>query len=379
MATTLEDIHQDIIQKHILPRLDGPSLWTIATATASSSSSYLRSLCSDDDHYKLWTDVSMSTWPSITHPRVHQIISTFPNGYRSFFQDSFPSLFTYSPSYLSYLHQKNKNKTKLTNVKPIPKTNLHQNDHQRMTSCDHHPLSSKLISLVDIRYKGNIIYSKTHFTDTTNDHFLSSPFQIVLNESTHVPKKFDELAPLNDEETLSFLKESMTLNWIIINPTHKRAGNLSTIKPVSVKYGWVSNEINLQYITVLPGCNPKDEMVKCKIQLVLLESNIEGDVILQVKEISLKAQDLVSSNWLNGKDFMVITQRAILEENNVKRSVIDDERRLMSHIQLKQIKKDQKEAKKEEEKKKFVAKFNYAGLMSLLFCYYIYFFLSTSI
>nr|XP_043615729.1 F-box protein At2g27310-like [Erigeron canadensis] len=317
MATTLEDIHQDIIQKHILPRLE-----TITTATASSSSSsssYLRSLCSDDDH-KLWTDVSLSTWPSITCPRVHQIISTFPNGHRSFFQDSFPSLFTYSPSYLpNSPDQKNKNKIKLTRVKHLPKNILHQNDHQ--------------CSLVNIRYNGNIIYSKAHFTNTKSDHFLSSPFQIVFFFSNgHLPEKFEELAFLNDEETLSFLKESMTLNWIIINPTQKRAGNLSTIKPVSVKYGWVSKEINLQYITILPRCNPNDELVKCKIQLVLLESNIEGDVILQVKEVSLKVQDLVSSNCLNGKDFMVIIQRAIMEENNVRRIAIDDERRLMSHM-----------------------------------------------
>nr|XP_043617624.1 F-box protein At2g27310-like [Erigeron canadensis] len=201
MATILEDIHQDIIQKHILPRLDGPSLWTIATATASST--HLRSLCID---HKLWADVSMSTWPSITHPHVHQIISTFPKCYYSFFRDSFPSLVTYPPSkYLSNSH--------------------HEKDHS---------LPSELISLVDIRYKGNIIYSTAHFTNTTSDHFLSSPFQIVLNESTHVPEKFNDLEISNNEASLSLLKESVTLNWIIINPSLKRAGNLSIIKPVIV-------------------------------------------------------------------------------------------------------------------------------------------------
>ncbi|KAM0039315.1 putative F-box-like domain superfamily protein [Helianthus debilis subsp. tardiflorus] len=85
-TTTLTTLSSDIIHTHILPRLDGPSL--SATTTVSS---HLHHLCSDDP---LWADVTKSTWPSTTHPRVNTLISTFPSGHRSFFHDSFPALFS---------------------------------------------------------------------------------------------------------------------------------------------------------------------------------------------------------------------------------------------------------------------------------------------
>nr|GEW67642.1 F-box protein At2g27310-like [Tanacetum cinerariifolium] len=83
---SLTDINLNIIQTHILPRLDGSSL-----TNTSAVSSELQSLCSDDD---LWSPISKSTWPSITDPRVDNIISTFPGGHRSFYKDSFGALFT---------------------------------------------------------------------------------------------------------------------------------------------------------------------------------------------------------------------------------------------------------------------------------------------
>ncbi|KAK7392643.1 hypothetical protein VNO78_21087 [Psophocarpus tetragonolobus] len=82
-ATTLSDIHPDVIQTHILNRLPGPAL---ASAAATCSQ-----LCTLTSHDPLWENACHATWPSTLSPRVRQVIRTFPNGARSFFADSFPS------------------------------------------------------------------------------------------------------------------------------------------------------------------------------------------------------------------------------------------------------------------------------------------------
>ncbi|KAI3705514.1 hypothetical protein L1987_75753 [Smallanthus sonchifolius] len=336
-TTTLSDIHQEIIQTHILPRLDGRSLST--TATVSSS---LHALTSD---HNLWSQISRSTWPSITHPRVDDVIYTFPGGHRSFFDDSFPSLTTeinHRDRYLS-------------------KSTLKQQPD--CSSCNTCP--SQLISAVDIRYQTDIIYSNVQFTDVTTE-FLSSELQIKLNEdatSNGINLEVDELAGV-DEETLSHLKESVTLNWILIDPTLKRAGNLSSIKPVTAKKDWVTNETILLYDTVLPGCDP-NEMVLCRIHVVL---GVGGQG-LHVKEVMMKLID-VDSCWLRGREFLVITQGAILGESNVRRKVVDDDDRRKSRREFKEIRRQRKEF--EEDKRENAIRMNYIGIL-VSFCFSLFF------
>ncbi|KVI06840.1 F-box protein At2g27310-like [Cynara cardunculus var. scolymus] len=341
-TTTLHDIHPHIIQTHILPRLDGPSLSTVAAA-----SSFLQALCSDDH---LWAHVSNATWPSITHPRVQRLISTFPAGYRSFFDDSFPVLVTH----------RNRRRTW---SKSKPDCYLHLSSR--------HPCPSELISAVDIRYKDNVIFSRVEFTNTTND-FLSPAFRIELNNKQEnfqsINLKVDELAGA-DQETLSHLKESVTLNWILIDPTLKRAGNLSSIKAVSARQDWMTNETLLRYVTVLPGREP-NEVVQCRIQVVLGAG--EGGVGLHVKEVTLKLQDLDCS-CLNGRDFLVITQGVLLGEDEVKRKVVGDGEVRKMYMEFKQMKRQRSEwMKKEEEKMEFAIKLNYV-LMLVSFLFSVYF------
>ncbi|CAH1443864.1 unnamed protein product [Lactuca virosa] len=293
MATTFSDVHPSIIQTHILPRLDGLSLFSTAAA-----SSYLQHLCTDEN---LWSHICKSTWPSIADPRLHDIISTFSAGHRSFFQDSFPAL--------------------VTDVN-------HQN-HLHDLNCSSHRSPSQLISAVDIRYQNDIIYSIAEFTETT-DEFLSSPLRIKLNhdlESKHAPGilrsinlNVDEFAGA-DEATVSHLEESLSLNWIIIDPTQKRAGNISSIKPIGVRQGWMTNQTYLVYAIVLPGCDP-NKMVQCRIQVVLAVA--AGGVGLHVKEVMLELMDLDFCR-LKGRDFLVSIQGALSEENNVRRKMVDAE------------------------------------------------------
>ncbi|KAI3705513.1 hypothetical protein L1987_75752 [Smallanthus sonchifolius] len=320
MATSLSDIHQDIIQTHILPRLDGRSLST--TATVSSS---LHALASD---HNLWSQISRCTWPSITHPRVDDVISTFPDGHRSFFEDSFPSLIT-------EINHRDRYHSKSTLKLPD------------CSSCNTWP--SQLISAVDIRYQTDVIYSNVQFTDITTE-FMSSEIQINLNKDAtgnRINLEVDELAGV-DESKFSHVKESLTLNWILIDPSLKRAGNLSSIKPISVKKDWVTNETLVQYVIVLRGCDP-NEMVQYRIQVVLGVGDFgEG---LHVKEVVMKLMDL-DSYWLNGRDFLVISQRAISGENNVRRKVVDDEFRWKSRREFKEMKRMRNELVKMEDDKR---------------------------
>ncbi|XP_076921013.1 F-box protein At2g27310-like [Bidens hawaiensis] len=336
MATTLADFHPDIIQTHILPRLDGRSLSTIATI-----SSDLYTLCSDNN---LWSHICMCMWPSITHPHVEAIISTFPGGHKSFFQDSFPSL--------------------------IIDVN-HRNCCPSISNLKQPDCLSQFISAVDIRYQTDIIYSTIQFTDITTN-FLSSELKIKLTEdhgiSGYIDMEVDVHAGV-DKATLAHLKESVTLNWIIIDPLLKRAGNLSTIKPVSVKRDWVSNKTIVKYVTVLPGCEP-NEMVQCCIYVVLgLDDSGE---VLQVKEVTMKMLNL-DSCWLSGGDFLVILQRAISGENNVRRKVVDDKERWERHCEFKEMKSQRKKLiiKEEEKKNRDMMMIHFALFMLFCFSFYL--------
>ncbi|GJX43073.1 F-box protein-like protein [Tanacetum coccineum] len=275
-TTSFEDIHRDITQTHILPLLDGPSL-----SKASSVSSYLQSLCSD---HNLWSHISKSTWPSVTDPRVDDVISTFPSRHRSFYNDSYPSLM----------------------IDPSCKKDTSSSRYNLNMSCD------KLISAIDIRYQDEIIYSQVKSPGLKIQlHGISQTIDLTVDESVGA-----------DKATLLHLKESLTLKWILIDHALKRAGNFSSIKPVSVKQDWSTNETHVRHVTILPG-RDLNEIVKCRIHVTLGVG--KRGVGLHAKEVVLKLEDL-DCKYLNGRDFLVV-----MEENYVKRKVIvDDEERFKS-------------------------------------------------
>ncbi|XP_076949469.1 F-box protein At2g27310-like [Bidens hawaiensis] len=350
MATGLSDIPNDVVQTHILPRLDGASL-----STTAAVSSHLQTLCSDDT---LWFNISKSTWPSITHPRVADVINTFPSGHRSFFEDSFPALLTDANHY-----------------------------RHRYTPREHPDLPSEFtqfISAVDIKYRNDNVYSAVQFTNATSD-FLSSVLQIEFSDdptcnqpgsgskqdpviSKPVNVEVDELTGA-DQSTLSDLEQSISLSWIIIDPTRKRSGNISSIKPVTARQDWMGNDTILRFVTVLPGSDPND-MVQVKIQLVL-GVNV-GSVGLHVKHVMLKLQDL-NFKCLDGREFLVITAGAFSEENNVRRKVMDDKERWSRRREFKRLKLLKKEwDRMEEDKREFAVKLNYV-VVFLSFFFMVYF------
>ncbi|KAF8403339.1 hypothetical protein HHK36_011441 [Tetracentron sinense] len=299
-ATTISAVNSDVLQTHILTRLDGPTL-----ASASCASSQLHSLSTQEN---LWTDICRATWPSMDNPRMRHLISSFPNGPRSFFSDSFPLLLS-PPDHPHHYHR------------PSP--------------------TPELIFAVDIRYKNALIFSKTHETETLSGWFRCSPFRIDLLDPKDVvptPIRYPD-----GEESCRSLSEDLTLSWIVIDPTGRRAANLSSWRPVSVQRHWLSGEIQVMYASILAGERKSSEFVQCGI--VVTFGGCEGGE-LQVREVSLQVEDLDGTD-LTGKDSLVILQRGLESGKRRKGRREEGKERYEEYVEMKRERKERK-LKREE-------------------------------
>jgi hypothetical protein len=264
---SISAVHPDIIMTHILTRLDGPTL-----ASAACASSQLHAYSAEQ---ALWRDICAATWPSVSDPRVDDIISTFPSGHRSFFSDSFPLLHHSSSS---------------------------QYDPSRLAP------TSELISAVDIFYKGQLIFSKVQETDTEAGwfEFQCSPFRVdLLGQKEIVPTPIRHVG--DTKESLKHLEENLTLSWIVIDPARKRAANLSSRRPVSVSRHWLTGEVQLLFATIMAADRRREELVQCGM-VVTCKGSDGGE--LHVREVSMQ-MEAMEGNHLNGKESLVILQGAI--------------------------------------------------------------------
>ncbi|XP_062082539.1 F-box protein At2g27310 [Humulus lupulus] len=278
---TISALHPDIIRAHILARLDGPAL-----ASASSASSQLHALSADET---LWRDICTTMWPSIADPRLCQLIlSGFPSGHRSFFSDSFPTIGEVPPRvFNNYLSG-----------------------------------PSGLISAVDIFYQGKLVLSKIQETETVSEWFLCSPFIVdLLDPKDPVPTEILRAAVPGDDDGawLKHLEDNLTLSWILIDPNLKRAANVSSRRPVSVKRHWLTGEIQLRFSTVMAGEGSNGspgwwvgaatrEVVQCGV-VVTCGGDKEGGR-MYVREVGLHVEDMEGKH-LKGSESLVILGNAV--------------------------------------------------------------------
>ncbi|KAF8395421.1 hypothetical protein HHK36_019367 [Tetracentron sinense] len=298
-ATTISAIHSDVLQTHILTRLDGPTL-----ASATCVSSQLHSLSTQES---LWRDICHATWPSMDNPRMSNLISTFPKGPRSFFSDSFPLLVS----------------------RPEPHHRPEQNPHPPSPT-------PELIFAVDIYHRKNLIFSKLHETETLTSWFRYSPFRIDLLEPKDVvstPVQYPD-----GEESCSRLLEDVTLSWIVVDPAGRRAANLSSWRAVSVQRHWLSGEIQVMYASILAGDRRSSEFVQCGI--VVTFGGCEGGE-MQVREVSLLVEDMDGKN-LTGEDSLVILQRALESRKGRKGRREEGRERYEEYVVMKRERKDRK-------------------------------------
>ncbi|XP_044482017.1 probable F-box protein At2g36090 [Mangifera indica] len=275
LCDSISTVHPDVIQNHILTKLDGQTL--VVTASASSQ---LRSLSLQDN---LWRKICTSTWPSTNHPRVQTLISTFPAAHRSFFSDSFPVL----DCQIRKSHSKH--------------------------AADQFDNSSELISAVDIHYQNNPILSKVVETETVTGWFQFPPFIIdLLDEKQLVPTPIKFVS--ETKALIRQLEENLSLSWIIIYSNGRRAVNLSSRWPISVEQHWLTREVHVKYAAVVVGSDhgrwwqswSTREFVECEVT-VTLRGEEGGE--MSVREVYMQ-MDLEERN-LNGRESLVILRRAV--------------------------------------------------------------------
>ncbi|KAI3823350.1 hypothetical protein L1987_04785 [Smallanthus sonchifolius] len=288
-ASGISSLHTDILESHILTRLDGQTLASASCATAA-----LHSM--SETNHRLWSDVCHSTWPSTSGELVNGIISTFSgNGPREFFSQAFPL-----PS---------PDPTALTPPSSPPQ-------RQKLLN----PSSCGLISAVDVYHRNKLIFTKTEETETVSGWFRCSPFRIdLLDRKDVVPT---EIPHPDGVATCTDLIDDMTLSWILFDPVSKLAINLSSHRPVSVQRHWLSGEVQVHFASILAGGNHKrssSAMALVQCEIVVNCGRSEGGEV-QVRELSMKLEDM-DGKHLNGRDSLVILQRTMEGKrgNGVKR------------------------------------------------------------
>lgn len=296
-SSDITTVHPDIFQSHILNRLDGPTL-----ASAASATSHLRGLCTE---HHLWRNICAATWPSLNDPLAAATIATFPATHRSIFSDSFPSLHHSPPN-------------------PIPT--------QPPT-----PPPPELISAVDIYYKGKPVFSRVIRTETHKGWFLCSPLWVDLLDPTEVVPTPLKFAQTNDEiELLNHLVENLALSWIIIDPTRKRAANLSSRRPVSARRHWLTAELEVLYAVPM-------ETVQCVVKVTCC-GKVGG--AMHVREVSLTMED-TEGRHVMGRDGVVILQDAM---ENGKREKLDAEKAKERFEKFSIVKREIRERKMRRDK-----------------------------
>nr|GMD73828.1 F-box protein At2g27310 [Ipomoea batatas] len=236
-ATAITAVHPEIIQTHILKRLDGATL-----AAARSAGSLLRELCSEEN---LWREICNSAWPSTTDPIVRHVISGFPS-------------------------------------------------------------------------------------ETSSGWFRSSPFRIDLlgmSETVPTPVKFAG----DEATTVAHLEKHLTLSWILIDASTKRAVNISSLKPVNIRRHWLTGDIKIRFGTVISGGEiTGKELAQCSV-IAMCEGKEGGE--LHVREVSMQVEDM-DGKTMNGKDSMVILQDA-MERKRKKREEGEAKERYKEFVEYK--------------------------------------------
>ncbi|KAM7522557.1 hypothetical protein LguiA_012459 [Lonicera macranthoides] len=291
-------VHRDIIQTHILTRLDGST-----QASTACASPMLHALCTEQ---KLWKDMCNSTWSSINDPRVRHVISMFPGGYQSFYANSIPTTFHHRP-----------------------------NTMEPYQSCS--SPTSELLSAVDIRFKNKIICSRVQVTKIVTNDFLAPPLWIDLlggKETVPVPVKFQA----NNDNFPSDLEKSITLSWILIDPTRTCSVNLSSQRPVLVEWHNTPEEVQLFYVTILPGNSlvGSSDPVQCRI---MVTCGAEEGGEMHVREVNMQVQDMDGVN-LSREDSLVILQGAMGCE---RRKVGKGRERYEDFMQMKRDRRERNE------------------------------------
>lgn len=173
------------------------------------------------------------------------------------------------------------------------------------------------------------ILSRVQNTETRTRWFMSSPFRVDLLDPKETVSTGIKLETDDDARHLS-------LSWILINPASSRAGNFSSLKPVSVTRHWLTGDLRVRFATIL--CGREGERVQVAAVVTFDEA--------QVKEVSLAVEDMEGRS-LSGDDSLVILQNAM--ENGERRRRGGEERE--RYEEFMEMKRERREMKERKEKR----------------------------
>ncbi|KAB2631771.1 F-box protein [Pyrus ussuriensis x Pyrus communis] len=199
----------------------------------------------------------------------------------------------------------------------------------------------ELISAVDIYHRGKLILSKVIETETVTGWFRYSPFRIDLLDPKDVVPTHIKYPEGQEADTCRELGDDLTLSWILIDPTGRRALNLSSHAPVSVQRHWLSGELHAQFASILAGeKGTASEDVQCGI-FVTCGGSEGGE--MQVREVSLQVEDMDGMH-LNGREGLVILDRALEGRKGRKgrRRVGEGKKRYEEYLQRTKERKERK-------------------------------------
>lgn len=179
-----------------------------------------------------------------------------------------------------------------------------------------------------------MILSRVVETETVSGWFRYSPFRVdILDPKDSVET---DMVYLKTEEECKNLEEELSLSWIVIDPSGKRAVNVSSRKPVSVNRHWLTGDIQVRFATVLHG-GEKGSATEATVCSLLVTLGRE----MQVREACFQIEDM-DGNQLNGRDSLGILQRALEGERKRLRSEKEGKERYVEFVKRKVERKERK-------------------------------------
>lgn len=185
ISDRLSTLNADIIRTHILTRVDGKTLISIA-ATCSR----LRDIVQEGE---VWAKLCHSTWPSTKSPILRHVMRSFPH---TVFRDV------------------------VSLRRPIHTTCLRnaQKYVERMP---------RLISAVDLYYMGKPVLSAVGVTETMGEGLLREILKLEISVEKEEEVGTGLTRPLSGEyEELCDLERGLGLSWIVIDESGRRAVNV---------------------------------------------------------------------------------------------------------------------------------------------------------
>ncbi|KAF6144745.1 hypothetical protein GIB67_017764 [Kingdonia uniflora] len=299
----------------ILRRLDG--------ATLASASCVCAAFCSISKEERIWENVCRTLWPSTNREDVRDLISSI-GGYRKFYGDCFPLIVNkevpialWDSSLEYYLEE------------------WAEDDYYGEVE-EYESLSpSDFISIVDVRYKDKVIYSKVLWgipdSDGFNGWFYNCPFRIDLLSYSDRDDNHDEVIlsvadglpaiasierERKDGKLWKELRDGIRLSWIVVNKKVKQSANVASWIPLGGQRHWPTDkDFLIRFGSILPAkdilpCKVVECIIVMKFRVIQTGEGGVGQTGLKLTELSMQLEDMGGAH-VNGRNSLLVLKEAL--------------------------------------------------------------------